>query len=79
MKPTTNKLKNGLYFIIALSFSLLVTLESLKGQSVNASQYIYGVDSLGRIYPVNVADATKGAVINTGTTNTPSTAAGRFN
>ena len=79
MKPTTSKLKNGLYFIIALSFSLLVTLESLKGQSVNASQYIYGVDSLGRIYPVNVADATKGAVINTSTTNTPSTAAGRFN
>ena len=79
MKPTTNKLKSGLYFIIALSFSLLVTLESLKGQSVNASQYIYGVDSLGRIYPVNVGDATKGAVINTGTTNTPSTAAGRFN
>jgi hypothetical protein len=79
MKPTTSKVKNGLYFIIALSISLLIRSESLKAQSFNASQYIYGVDSLGRVYPVNIADGTKASALNLSTANTPLTNASRFN
>ena len=70
MKPTTNKLKSGLYFIIALSFSLLVTLESLKGQSGN-DQIIYGVNSYGQVFPITTKDALKGTSLNTNPVNAP--------
>ena len=74
MKPITSKVKNGLYVTIALSFSLLTILESLKAQTgSDATTLVYGLNSTGIIYPINTTTATRGAALNsTGTSNTPS-------
>jgi len=74
MKPIKSKVKNGLYVTIALSFSLLTILESLKAQTgSDATTLVYGLNSTGIIYPINTTTATRGAALNsTGTSNTPS-------
>lgn len=80
MKTNTSKVRKGLYFIVALTTLSLMLSVALKAQtSFNASQYIYGVDSLGRIFPVSTTDATRSSQLNTGTVNTPLTSASRFN
>ena len=73
MKSKTSKISIGLYFIIALSSFFLIVLESVKAQSgSDATTMVYGLNSTGMIYPINVTNATRGTAINaSGTSNTP--------
>jgi hypothetical protein len=70
MKPTTSKVKNGLYFIIALSISLLIIVESLNAQS-SSDEIIYGVNTFGQVFPITTTNALRGTSLNSSTSNTP--------
>jgi len=65
MKPNTSKVTKGLYFIVALTTLILITLGSAKAQiSTDPNSVIYGVSSTGKIYPISIDGAKIGAALN---------------